>query len=321
MAEQFCDVGRGIKLCFEDFGDPSDPTALLIMGLNVQMVGWQQDFCLELAGRGLHVVRFDNRDIGRSTHLGGMGPRLPQLLRLRARPGSAASRRIAPYAIADMAEDAAGLLDALDLAPAHVIGASMGGMIAQALAARHPEKARSLVSIMSNTGSRRSGGPSLRILPIFLSNPPGERDAFIAHADRLFARIGSPGLPRDPEDIRALAAASYDRDRDPSGPARQLAAILASGDRTPELRRITAPTLVVHGTADPLVAYSGGRATAQAIAGAELMSIEGMGHDMPRAIWPRLIDAIAALAARAPDPGERHPPRQAHSTAVSGLPG
>jgi pimeloyl-ACP methyl ester carboxylesterase len=290
VSEQFCDVGRGMTLCYETFGEPSDPTALLIMGLGTQMVAWQEDFCNELAGRGLHVVRFDNRDIGRSTHVSGRPPSTGELLRR--------SGRAARYTLADMADDSAALLTELDLAPAHVIGASMGGMIAQTLAARHPQAVRSLVSIMSNTGSRRSGQPSLRVYPIFLRRPPGGREALIAHMERLFAVIGSRGLPRDVEDIRAIANASYERDHDPEGSGRQLAAIIASGNRTGELARINAPTLVIHGSADPLVAPSGGRATARAIPGAELLMIEGMGHDLPRAAWPQLIDAIAAHALR-----------------------
>jgi pimeloyl-ACP methyl ester carboxylesterase len=288
-----------MTLCYETFGEPSDPTALLIMGLITQMVAWHEDFCLQLAARGLHVVRFDNRDCGRSTHLQGPPPTLGQLL-LR-------SKRPARYTLADMADDAAGLLSELNLAPAHVIGASMGGMIAQTLAARRPEKVRSLVSVMSNTGGRWVGQPSLRAYPLFLRRATREegREAFIERAVRMFARIGSTGLPQDVDDIRQLAAISYDRDHDPSAPGRQLAAIVASGDRTAELRRITAPTLVIHGTADPMVAPSGGRATARAIAGAKLMRIEGMGHDLPRAAWPRLIDAIAAHTARADDLAER----------------
>ena len=185
-----------------------------------------------------------------------------------------------------------------DALAAHVIGASMGGMIAQTLAARHPRAVRSLVSIMSNTGSRRSGQPSLRVYPIFLRRPPRGREELIAHMERLFAVIGSPGLPRDAEDLHAIATASYERDHEPEGSGRQLAAIIASGDRTAELRAHHRADLVVHGTADPLVAPSGGRATARAIPGAELMTIEGMGHDLPRAIWPELIDAIAARAVR-----------------------
>jgi pimeloyl-ACP methyl ester carboxylesterase len=301
--EQFCDVGRGISVCYETFGDPSDPTALLIMGLGTQMLGWQEDLCGQLAAKGLHVVRFDNRDIGRSTHLSAPPPTVGQLLRRSRRAGS--------YTLADMAQDAAALLAELELSPAHVVGASMGGMIAQTLAARHPQSVRSLVSIMSNTGSRVSGQPKLRMYPILLARPPLERDAFIEHITRVFAAIGSTGLPQDLDDVRELAAASYDRDHDPDGPPRQLAAIIASGNRTAELRGITAPTLVIHGRADPLVAYSGGRATARAIAGAQLMGVEGMGHDLPRAVWPRLIEAIAVHAARADAAGKPDPSPQA----------
>ncbi|HEV7584688.1 MAG TPA: alpha/beta fold hydrolase [Solirubrobacteraceae bacterium] len=312
MSEQFCDVGRGITLCYESFGDPSDPPALLVMGLGTQMLAWHADFCTRLAERGLHVVRFDNRDIGRSTHLSAPPPTIGQLLRR--------SRTAATYTLADMAEDAAGLMRELDISPAHVVGASMGGMIAQTLAARHPQRVRSLVSIMSNTGSRVWGQPSLRTYAVLLRRAPSGRDAYITHIERVFAAIGSPGLPRDMEEIRELAAASYDRDHDPDGPGRQLAAIIASGNRGAELRRITAPTLVVHGKADPLVAYSGGRATARLIPGAKMMSIAGMGHDMPRAIWPRLIDAIASLASRADEAGGHDSSPQApRSRSLSGL--
>jgi pimeloyl-ACP methyl ester carboxylesterase len=288
MSEQFCDVGRGISLCYETFGDPSDPTALLVMGLGTQMVAWQEDFCQRLAARGLYVVRFDNRDIGRSTHLEGTPPNVLQLLRR----SSAAAR----YTLADMALDAAELLRELDLAPAHVIGASMGGMIAQTLAAHHPELVSSLTSIMSTTGGRFVGQPALKVYPIFLRKPPRQREAFVEHAVNLFRKIGSIVLPIDEADIRELAELSYDRDSDRSGSGRQLAAIIASGDRTAELKHIKTPTLVVHGSSDPLIAPSGARATARAIEGARLMMIQGMGHDLPRAIWPRLIDAILTNA-------------------------
>ncbi len=311
MSEQFCDVGRGITLCYETFGDRANPTALLIMGLGTQMIAWQDDFCEALVDRGLHVVRFDNRDIGRSTHLEGRPPTVPELL-LR-------SRRAAHYTLGDMADDAAGLLRELDLAPAHIIGASMGGMIAQTLAIRHPESVRSLVSIMSNTGSRRHGQPSLKVYGIFLRRPAEGRDEFIAHMERLFRVIGSRGLPRDEDDLRAIAIASYERDHDPAGPGRQLAAIIASGDRTAGLRTLTTPTLVIHGSADPLVAPSGGRATARAIPGAQLMMVDGMGHDLPRAVWPRLIDAIAAHALRADASADGGPSLPTRPPTLSGL--
>ncbi len=299
MSEQFCDVGRGITLCYETFGEPSNPTALLVMGLGTQMVAWQEEFCGRLAARGLYVIRFDNRDIGRSTHVSGRPPSTAQLL--------TRSRRAARYTLGDMADDAVGLLREHDLAPAHVIGASMGGMIAQVLAARHPAMVRSLVSMMSNTGSMRSGQPALRTYSILLRSPPRGRDGYIANIERIHAAIGSPRLPRDLDDLRAFAGVSYDRDHDPRGPGRQLAAIIASGNRTPELRRITAPTLVIHGSADRLIAPSGGRATARAIPGAKLLMIEGMGHDLPRAAWPQLIGAIADHALRTDAAGEPDP--------------
>jgi len=319
MSEQFCDVGDDINLCYETFGDPSDPTALLIMGLGTQMIAWHEDFCRALAERGFYVVRFDNRDIGHSTHLDGLAPpTIPQLL-MR-------SKGAAHYKLSDMAEDAAGLLRELDLSPAHVIGASMGGMIAQTLAARHPGRVRSLVSIMSNTGALLWGQPALKLYPFFLRRPTGGREAYVAHFERLFSAIGSTGLPGWPisdrsEEIRELAGLSWERDHDPAGPGRQLAAILASGDRTSELRQIAAPTLVVHGTADPLVRLSGGRATARAIKGAKLMKVPGMGHDLPRAIWDELIGAIAENAARAGGSPDRHPPLHASRASLSGLTG
>src|SRR6476660_7937300 len=186
MEERFCDVGRGITLCYEAFGERSDPTALLIMGLGTQMVAWNEDFCRQLAARGFYVVRFDNRDAGRSTHVQGAPPTIRQLL--------TRSRRAAHYTLADMADDAAGLLSELELAPAHVIGASMGGMIAQTLAARHPQAVRSLTSIMSTTGSRRAGQPALAVYPIFMRRAPSDREAFVEHVTRMFEKIGSPGF-------------------------------------------------------------------------------------------------------------------------------
>ena len=312
MNEQFCEVGGGITLCYETFGDPADPVALLVMGLGTQMIAWHEDFCTRLAARGLHVIRFDNRDVGHSSHVQGRPPTIPQLLRR--------AKSAAHYTLADMAADTAGLLETLELAPAHVIGASMGGMIAQTLAAQRPELVRSLVSIMSNTGSMRSGQPALRVYSVFLRRAPRRRDAFVEHMVRVFDAIGSPGLPRDGEDIRELAALSFDRDSDATGAGRQLAAIIASGDRTASLHSITAPTLVIHGAADRLVAPSGGRATARAIRGSSLMMIPGMGHDLPRAAWPRIIDAIVEHAERADAARTEHLPLQARSS-VPGLQG
>lgn len=273
-----------MELCFETFGSPAQPTVLLVMGLGTQMVAWHDDFCADLAGRGFHVVRFDNRDSGRSTRMTAPPPTTRQLLRR--------ARGAASYTLDDMADDGAGLLEHLAVGPAHVIGASMGGMIAQTLAARHPESVRSLTSIMSSTGGRWVGQPATALYPIFLRRPPREREAYLEHAARLFARIGSPGRSRDDADVREIAARSFDRGLNPAGTGRQLAAILAAGDRTPQLRTITAPTLVIHGRRDRLVAPSGGRATARAIPGARLELIEDMGHDLPRDLWPRLLGLI-----------------------------
>jgi pimeloyl-ACP methyl ester carboxylesterase len=291
MAESFCRVGN-IDLCYETFGDPADPAMLLVMGLGTQMLGWNEDFCARLADRGFHVIRFDNRDIGRSTRLSDFrSPTLVQLLRR--------DKRAAAYTLAEMAADSVGLLDHLGIERAHVVGASMGGMIAQTLAARRPERVLSLVSIMSNTGSRWNGQPAARVYAKFLREVPPGRAAYVDQAAELFAVIGSPGFDRDEAELREMLGAMYDRGHDPRASGRQLAAILASGDRTAELRTITAPTLVIHGTADRLVAPSGGRATSRAIPGARLMMIEGMGHDLPRGAWPQMIDAIVANASRA----------------------
>ena len=288
MSEQFIDVGRGVTLCYETFGDPDDPPILLIMGLATQMIAWHEEFCTALAERGFFVVRFDNRDIGRSTHFDFPPPNLRQML----------TRHLPPeqYTLSDMAEDSARLLEELGISPAHVVGASMGGMVAQLLAAEHPDSVRSLTSIMSTTGSRRHGQPAFSVYRYLLRPPPRDRDGYIDRAAAVFGLVGSTGFHRDEQYIRERAARSYDRGYDVRAGGRQLGAIIASGDRTKALHRITAPTLVIHGTVDKMVRPSGGRATAKAIPGARLMMVEGMGHDMPRGAWPQLIDAISEHA-------------------------
>lgn len=291
MAEAMATVG-GVDLCYETFGDPGDPTMLLIMGLGTQMVGWDDDFCAELAARGFHVVRFDNRDIGRSSRLSDVRPPTMRQILMR-------DRRAAGYTIEDMADDAVGLLDHLGIERAHVVGASMGGMIAQAVAIRHRDRVLSLVSIMSNTGGRWDGQPALRILPIFLRRAPRDREGFAAYTVALFESIGSPGYPPDPDELRERAFRSYDRGVDPAGSGRQLAAIFAARDRGPDLRELDVPTLVIHGKRDRLVSPSGGKRTAKLIPGARLMLIDGMGHDLPRELWPQMIDAIVENATRA----------------------
>jgi pimeloyl-ACP methyl ester carboxylesterase len=291
VAEQFCSLGDGVELCYEAFGDPAGPALLLTMGLATQMIGWHEDFCRALADRGFHVIRYDNRDVGRSKAMTGRAPTILQLLR-RDKQGAA-------YTLDDMAGDGIGLLDHLGIERAHVMGASMGGMIAQTMAAHHHDRVLSLVSMMSNTGARWSGEPSPRLYPVLLKPAPRDRDAYIEHAVWVFSRIGSPGFPPDDAELRELAGQSFDRGRNPAGAGRQLAAIIASGDRTPLLRTISVPTLVIHGKRDRLVPLSGGRATARAIPGSRLLVIDGMGHDIPRGAWPRMLDAIEQNAARA----------------------
>jgi pimeloyl-ACP methyl ester carboxylesterase len=289
--ERFCRSG-GVRLCFETFGREGDPTLLLIMGLGAQMVAWNEELCAALAARGFFVVRYDNRDCGRSTHLADEPePTFREL----------ATRRLArpAYTLDDLAEDAIALLDHLGIDAAHVIGASMGGMIAQVLAARHPARVRSLVSVMSSTGSRTSGQPSLRLLRLLLRRPPAERDAFVARMLQIFRVSGSARPASEVSELRAMLELSFDRGMSPEGIRRQLGAIFLAGDRTAALGAITAPTLVIHGTADRLIAPSGGRATARAIPGARLMLIAGMGHDLPRATWPRILHAITDHARRA----------------------
>jgi pimeloyl-ACP methyl ester carboxylesterase len=288
MTEQFCDVGRGITLCYETYGDPADPPVVLVMGLATQMIAWHEDFCEQLADRGFYVVRFDNRDIGRSTHLDFRPPTMGQMLRRRVGPEQ--------YSLSDMAEDTAGLIRELEISPAHVVGASMGGMIGQVLAAEHPEVVRSLTSIMSTTGSRWHGQPALSVYRYLLRPPPRDREGYIERAAEVFGLVGSTGFARDDAYIRERAGRSYDRGYDVRAGGRQLGAIVASSDRTEQLRTIRAPTLVIHGTVDKMIKPSGGRATAKAIPEARLLEIEGMGHDLPRGVWPLILDAVSEHA-------------------------
>jgi pimeloyl-ACP methyl ester carboxylesterase len=286
---------NGVQIAYQEVGDSAGEPLFLVMGLGTQMLGWDEEFCEQLADRGFRVVRFDNRDIGHSTMLDAAGVPSRRDLFLGRRASAA-------YVFSDMAADAIGLMDHLGIEAAHVVGASMGGMIGQTLAIEHPERVRSLVSIMSTTGSRRVGTPSLKAFGLMLAEAPRTREAYVERIVKTFSVIGSPVYPADPERLREIAGRMYDRSHNPRGILRQMHAITASGDRTPALRRLRLPAAVIHGSRDPLVRPSGGRATARAIPGARLRMIEGMGHDLPRALWRTFADDIADTAARAPAP-------------------
>jgi pimeloyl-ACP methyl ester carboxylesterase len=281
-----------LELCFETFGASEAPPLLLIMGLAAQMILWDDDFCEQLAARGFRVVRFDNRDIGRSTHL--RGARVPKRWQLLTRRSGAAT-----YTLDEMAQDAVGLLDHLEISAAHIVGASMGGMVAQLVAINHPDRVLSLVSIMSTTGARSVGRPQPRIARHLLRRGARERDPYIEDHIATYRLIGSPGFDFDEEHKRERAARCFDRGVYPAGAARQLGAVIAARDRTERLTQVRVATTVIHGDADPLVDVSGGRATADAIPGATLVILPGMGHDLPRELWPQIISAIAANAAAA----------------------
>jgi pimeloyl-ACP methyl ester carboxylesterase len=256
------------------------------------MLLWDDGFCQQLAARGFRVIRFDNRDIGRSSQLKGRPtPTRWQLLRR--------SPRGAAYTLEDMAADSVGLLDALGIKAAHIVGASMGGMIAQLVAIQHPDRVLSLVSIMSTTGDRRVGRPHPRVAMRMVRKVPRDREGYIEDHLETYRVIGSKRFALDEEHKRERAGRLFDRGIHPAGSARQMAAIVTTADRTPLLKQILVPTTVIHGDADPLVNVSGGRATAEAIPDAKLIVLEGMGHDMPRELWPQIIEAIVQNAARA----------------------
>lgn len=280
---------NGLSLEVEDEGEGTP--LLLIMGLGAQLLHWPQRFVDTLVRRGFRVVRFDNRDVGLSQRLSGT-PDIPRLIgrRLLGLPIRS------PYSLSDMAQDAVGVLDALDIDRAHIIGASLGGMIAQRVALEHPERALSLTSIMSSPGRRRDNLVSPKAALALLKTPDASTvESYTADLFTFMDTVGSPDFDRDNEEFRRVAAELYRRGVSPEGSKRQLAAILADGDRTELLRSIRKPTLVIHGLADPLIAPAGGRATAAAIPGARFMGIEGMGHDLPAAVHDRLADAIGEL--------------------------
>lgn len=291
--ELFAPVSREVELCYQTFGDPGAEPLLLVMGLAGPMTWWDEEFCELLASKGFYVIRYDNRDTGRSTKMRGRVTRKQLVAAFVGRRGPA------PYSLADLARDAVGLLDHLNLCKAHVVGVSMGGMIVQTMAIEHPERLRSLVSIMSTTGARRVGWQDPKLLPRMLARRQTTREAYVETSAEFWQYIGSPGYPEDVDRLQAKAGRTWDRGISGSGIMRQMVAILTQPNRTAALAEVRVPTLVIHGNADRMVHVSGGRATSAAIPGSELEVIDGMGHDMPRSLWATLADGIRRTADRA----------------------
>jgi pimeloyl-ACP methyl ester carboxylesterase len=282
---------NGIQIAYETFGEPGGRPLIMVMGLGAPMLLWHPDLCAMLAARGFFVIRFDNRDVGGSSHLRDAPP--PDLMGALMR-GDTSS---ASYSLDDMAQDGFGLFDALGLPAAHVLGASMGGMIAQVMAARHPERVLSLTSIMS-TPAPALTNPTPAATAVLMQAPATTREAAITQMLEASRITGSPGYPADEQWRTELAVQLWDQGLDPAGTARQLMAIYASGDRTEAVRGIAVPALVIHGDSDPLINVTAGRRTAELIAGSELLIIPGMGHDLPRQVWPAIVDAVSAVADR-----------------------
>lgn len=283
---------NGIELEYDTFGDSGDPALVLVMGLGAQLIDWPRDFCEALAARGFRVIRFDNRDAGLSTSLDALGA--PDLLALLSGDASAA-----PYRLADLAADTVGLLDALGIGRAHLVGVSLGGMVVQQTAIDHPDRVLSLGSVMSTTGDPSVGQARPEAFAAMGRPPATSREEAIANSVAASRVIGSPGFPVSDEERRERAAEKYDRAYRPAGTMRQYAAILASPDRTRALRGVGVPTVVIHGEDDTLVDVSGGRATAAAVPGAELVVIPGLGHGLPEGARPQIVDALVRNARKA----------------------
>jgi pimeloyl-ACP methyl ester carboxylesterase len=281
-----------LDICYQTFGEASDPAMLLVMGLGGPMTWWDPGFCRRLAAQGFHVIRFDNRDTGRSSRVEGRVSRAGLARSFVGRAGPP------PYHLTDMADDAVALLDHLGHADAHVVGISMGGMIAQTMAVHRPERVRSLTSIMSTTGRRTVGWQDPRLLPMLLARR-GSREQYVATSARLWKLIGSPLYPDTTDAVQQRAAETWDRGVTAAGVARQMSAILAQPDRTASLRSLGVPTLVIHGMSDRMVHVSGGRATSHAIPGSELLLVPGMGHDLPVDLHDTFVEAITRTARRA----------------------
>jgi pimeloyl-ACP methyl ester carboxylesterase len=285
-------LANGIDIAYETFGDRHDPALVLVMGLGTQMLGWPAEFCAQLAAQGFFVVRFDNRDIGESTHLESLP--VPDPIRVALR------RRRPPYTIEDMATDTLALLDALGLDRVHLMGASMGGFIAQTVAIKAPGRILSLTLMMTSTGSRRHGYTSPKVMATILRRKPAaDRSEALDASVAMYKLVGSVGYPADESVVREFSGQSYDRAYDPAGAQRQLAAVAAQPNRTAALRELRMPTLVMHGLSDSLVNVSGGIALARTIPGALFVGFHGMGHDLPPALWPEFITQILSVTRRA----------------------
>ncbi|MFX1319180.1 MAG: alpha/beta fold hydrolase [Promethearchaeota archaeon] len=284
---------NGVDLCYDTFGDPQNPAMLLVMGLGAQMIRWKGEFCEQLATNGYFVIRFDNRDVGKSTKFEEAGiPNIISML-LEVQQGKVVS---APYTLTDMAKDAVGLLDVLKINAAHVVGASLGGMIAQTMTINYPDRVQTLTSIMSSTGNPELPQPKPEAQMILLQAPPSDRDEYIEYTVKRQQVLSGSHYPLDEANVRDLAARTFDRSFYPQGTARQLAAILASGNRKDALKNVKTPTLVIHGDADPLMPVEGGKDTAASVPGAQLTIIKGMGHDIPRQVAPQIIELITKHA-------------------------
>jgi pimeloyl-ACP methyl ester carboxylesterase len=284
---------NGVDLCYQTFGDATKPALLLIMGLGTQMLGWDEVFCRQLADRGYYVIRFDNRDIGKSTWLDG--EEVPNVVLLFAKAAMGLHPKV-PYTLSDMANDSVGLLDVLGIAKAHIVGASMGGMIGQMIATEHPDRMLTLTSIMSTTGNSKLPSPKPEAAAMLTAKPVETFDEFVVFYKKLMKVLRAGDFPEDEALDADRAKVSWARGYHPAGSARQLAAIIASGNRTKALADVRVPTLVIHGRPDPLVPVEGGMATAEAIPGAKLLIIERMGHALPLSMWGEVINAIAVHA-------------------------
>ena len=287
-------TANGIQIEYDTFGDSTSPVLLLIMGLGTQMIAWDEEFCKQLTHKGLYVIRFDNRDIGLSTKLEELG--IPDIM-------AAVTARMEgkdiefSYTLDDMADDALGLLDALGIEKAHICGASMGAAITQTIGYRHPSRVLSLIPIMGTTGNPDLPMAKPEAMEVIMTPAPEEREANIEHRVKN-SKVLWGTIPFDEETVRKSAARAFDRSFYPQGMARQLVATMAHGNRKPHLSSVTAPTLVIHGAEDPLVPVEGGKDTAEAIPGAEILIIDGMGHSLPKAVWPQIVEAIAKLTSK-----------------------